>query len=81
MGVFTSQKCSWYRSTWSVCRRRSEASMARMMFWRELPASHGDGPVGAKHLVASTNRSRRPFSQRPRISSVRPRSVSGAPSG
>ena len=81
MGVFTSQKCSWYRSTWSVCRRRSEASMARMMFWRELPASHGDGPVGAKHLVASTNRSRRPLSQRPRISSVRPRSASGAPSG
>jgi aryl-alcohol dehydrogenase (NADP+) len=57
---------------------RSEASTASRMCLRELPASHGRGPVRPKHLVASTNSWRRPFIQRPTISSVRPL-VSGPP--
>ncbi len=55
--------------------------MAAMMCLRELPASNGAGPVGAKHLVATMNRSRLPRSQRPRISSVMPRVLRSPPSG
>ena len=36
------------------------------------PRPSGRGPVGPKHFVATTNWSRRPWSQRPTISSVRP---------
>src|SRR5580700_8794019 len=52
-----------------------------MMCLRELPRSNGAGPVGTKHLVATTKLSRLPCSQRPRISSVTPRVESSPPSG
>src|SRR6516164_11062223 len=52
-----------------------------MMCLRELPASNGAGPTGAKHLVAMMKRSRLPRSQRPMISSVRPRLARSPPSG
>ncbi|CAB4719638.1 unannotated protein [freshwater metagenome] len=42
---------------------------------------HGLEPVGPQHFVASTNRSRFGFSQRPMISSVEPYWPFGAPSG
>ena len=61
--------------------RRSEPSTADMMCLRELPPSIGDGPIGTKHLVAMMNRSRLPASQRPMISSVRPRVERSPPSG
>ena len=51
------------------------------MFWRLLPASHGIGPVGKKHLVATTNRSRLPCIHEPISSSVCPKSLGGAPFG
>jgi len=60
---------------------RSEASTASRMCRRLLPLSHGCGPTGMLHLVASTNCSRRPSSQRPMISSVRPTVSRSPPSG
>src|ERR1039457_3914763 len=66
---------------WSVCRRRRDASTAARMCLRELPASKGAGPVGAKHFVATMKRSRFPWSQRPRISSVTPLVLRSPPRG
>jgi len=64
-----------------VRSRRSDASTARMMFCRLLPASQGIGPVRKKHLVATTNWSRLPCIHDPMSSSVRPKSSGGAPFG
>ena len=52
-----------------------------MMFLRELPASHGFGPVGKWHFVARMKFSRREPNHRPITSSVRPKISGGAPSG
>ena len=46
---------------------------------RELPLSHGRELIGPKHFVARITSSRRPGSQRPTISSVRPTDVPCAP--
>ena len=52
--VSPSQRWIWYRSTWSVPSRRSEASTAARMCLRDSPRSLGPGPIGKKTLVAST---------------------------
>ncbi len=74
-GVSRSTWCIWYRSMWSVCIRRSEASQARRMFSADSLVSLGQSPIDPYSLVASTTLSRRPpplANQRPTICSVTP---------
>ena len=44
-GVSRSTWCIWYRSMWSVCSRRSEASQARRMFSADSLFSLGQSPI------------------------------------
>src|SRR5437763_8204772 len=57
---------------WSVCKRRKLPSMERMMCSREPPWLLGLLLIGRANFVARIICSRRPLSQRPIYSSVRP---------
>src|ERR1035437_1485715 len=59
-GVSRSTWCIWYRSMWSVLRRRSESSQARRMLSAESRDSLGQLPICPYTLVARTTFSRRP---------------------
>src|SRR5262245_11545472 len=64
-----SHSCTWYRSMWSVPRRRRLASQPDTTWCRDSPASFGPGPIGIRTLVATSTWSRRPRSTSPTISS------------
>ncbi len=63
---------------WSICIRRRLSSQAAIRWWRDRPWSFGPGPVGKRALVATSSRSRRPFSASPSTSSEAPSEYASA---